>query len=192
MQINRALHRFALAALLCTAVPFPLSVAQSAIVEETVAARLDRLFAELKAARDAEAAEIIAQEIWSAWLHPEDPDLDALMQRVILLRGIGQISSGLELLDQIVVDYPDYAEAWNQRATLHYMVSDYDASLADIERTLELEPRHFGALSGRVLIHLARGEREAALRDMSAALAIHPFLSERALFPELDQETVNI
>lgn len=192
MRINRALRRVVLAALLCSAV-LPLApAAQAQIVSETHEDRLDRLFAELKAAPDSEAAQIISGEIWSTWLHPDDPDLNALMQRVILMRGIGQNSASLELLDEIIRDHPDYAEAWNQRATLHYLNSDFDASLADIAQTLVLEPRHFGALSGRVLIHLARGEREEALRDMTAALAIHPFLSERALFPELGQETVNI
>lgn len=192
MRINQAFARVALAALLCTAAPLLVGATQAQIVTETVAERLDRLFAELKAAPDAEAAQIITGEIWSAWLHPEDPDIDELMQRVVLMRGIGSVSATLELLDQIILEHPDYAEAWNQRATLHYLNSDFDASLADIAKTLELEPRHFGALSGRVLIHLARGERAEALRDMRAALAINPFLTERALFPELGEQPVNI
>ena len=186
------LGRVVLAALLCVAAPLFVDSAPAQIVAETQAARLGRLFAELKAAPDEQTADAIGSQIWSEWLHPEDPELDALMQRVLLLRSIGQTAASLDLLNDIIVDYPDYAEAWTQRATLHYLNSDFEASLADIEKTLELEPRHFGALSGRVLIHLARGERELALRDMNAALALHPFLAERALFPELRQETVNI
>ena len=53
-------------------------------------------------------------------------------------------------------------------------------------KVLEFEPRHFGALSGRALIYLSQGKRALALKDMSAALAVHPFLSEKQLFPELD------
>ena len=52
---------------------------------------------------------------------------------------------------------------------------------------LELEPRHFGALSGRALIYLQQGKRALAIKDMAAAVAVHPFLSERQLFPELDR-----
>ena len=87
---------------------------------------------------------------------------------------------------------PTYAEGWNQRATLYYLIDDYEASLADIDKVLEFEPRHFGALSGRVLIYLAQGKRSEALRDMATALAIHPFLSERQLFPELKEDMIRI
>ena len=95
-------------------------------------------------------------------------------------------------LDALIEDYPTYAEAWNQRATTYYMMQNFEASLADIDKTLELEPRHFGALSGQSLILLAQGKRDQALKAIIAALAIHPFLSERGLFPELAREVTRI
>jgi tetratricopeptide (TPR) repeat protein len=104
----------------------------------------------------------------------------------------GNLPRALTLLSAIVKDYPDYSEGWNQRATLYYMLGDYAASLADIGKTLELEPRHFGALSGRVVIELKQGNRAAALKDMIAALAIDPYLETRSLFPELAPNSTNV
>jgi tetratricopeptide (TPR) repeat protein len=72
------------------------------------------------------------------------------------------------------------------------MLGRLDDSLADIDKVLAIEPRHFGALSGRVLIYLKQGKHAQALRDMIAALAIHPYLSERRLFPELAQDVTHV
>jgi tetratricopeptide (TPR) repeat protein len=155
-------------------------------------ARLDALFAELRVAPDQEAASVLAQQIWQIWTIPSDPRLGARMREVFDLRYMGDLNATISLLDKLVADYPTYAEGWNQRATMRYLANDYEGSLADIEKVLEFEPRHFGALSGRVLIYLAQGKRAEALRDMATALTIHPFLNERRLFPELQQEMVRI
>ena len=73
-----------------------------------------------------------------------------------------------------VNDHPDYAEAWNRRATIHYLLGNYQDSLADIEQTLTLEPRHFGALSGVGLIMQQLGENEKALHAFEQVLEISP------------------
>ena len=71
---------------------------------------------------------------------------------------------------------PDFAEAWNKRATVHYLMGNFEASVADIRRTLALEPRHFGALSGMGLIYDAIGNQTAAMKVWEKALEIHPHL----------------
>lgn len=73
-----------------------------------------------------------------------------------------------------MANYADFAEAWNKRATLHYLLGNYEESLADIEQVLELEPRHFGALSGKGLVHLQRGELTRAKEAFTALLSVHP------------------
>jgi tetratricopeptide (TPR) repeat protein len=153
---------------------------------------LDRLFAELKAAPDAATAQQIGQRIWIYWTTPSDPLLAARMGELLAARRQGDLRRAIALADGLIGDYPDYAEAWNQRATLHYLLGDLDASLADCDEVLAREPRHFGALSGRSLIYLQQGKRSLALKDMAAALNIHPFLAERQLFPELQQEITRI
>ncbi len=153
---------------------------------------LDRLFAQLRVAPDAATAHAIDQEIWALWTAPSDPTLAGRMGEVLAARGIGDLTGGIRLLDELVVDYPDYAEAWNQRATLYYMLGRYDDSIEDCARVLALEPRHFGALSGRSLMYLQMGKRDLALKDMTTAVSIHPFLVERQFFPELGEPATRI
>jgi tetratricopeptide (TPR) repeat protein len=153
---------------------------------------LDQLFTELRAAPDADTAYAIDRKIWDIWMAPDDKDLAERMQQVLAARRALDFTGALALLDRIVADYPTYAEGWNQRATLYYLTDDFERSLADIDKVLQYEPRHFAALSGRAIIHLARNERALALMDMRAALAIHPFLAERQLFPELLNEVTYV
>ena len=155
-------------------------------------ASLDKLFAQLKAAPDANSAEAIGQQIWRIWLIPSDPELAGRMSAVLEAQRESNYQAELTLLNKLVIDYPNYAEGWNQLATLQYMLQNFDDSLSDIDRVLSIEPRHFGALSGRVLIYLAQGNRPLALKAMLAALAVDPFLAEKSLFPELNQPSTQI
>lgn len=181
-NLVRSLVRFVPALLLAFALISPAAADDAA--DKAV---IDKLFAELRVAPTAEAAHVIDQKIWIQWTNPSDKDLALRMLDVMEARQMGNLKVGIELLNQLVLDYPNYAEGWNQRATLYFMVGDYEASIADCGRVLELEPRHFGALSGRAMMYLQMGKRSLALKDMAAALAVHPFLNERQLFPELQQ-----
>ncbi len=155
-------------------------------------ATVDKLFAQLRVAPDAETASAIDQQIWSVWTAPSDPILAGRMREALVARNVGDLAAAVRLLDKLIVDYPDYAEAWNQRATMYYMMGDFDRSIADCAEVLALEPRHFGALSGRALMYLQLGKRALAIKDMAAALAVHPYLSERRLFPELGEPMTHI
>jgi tetratricopeptide (TPR) repeat protein len=150
--------------------------------------RLDKLFAQLALASSPEQAQAIDQQIWMIWTVPSDPTLAGRMNEVVSARRMGDPVEAILLLDRLIEDYPAYAEGWNQRATMYYMIGNFEASIADCAKVLELEPRHFGALSGRALMYLQMGKRNQALQDMRAAVAVHPFLNERQLFPELEQE----
>lgn len=155
-------------------------------------AALDQLFAELKLAPDATTAHEIDQRIWLYWTTPSDPMLAGRMGEVLAARRMGDLAEGITLLNRLIKDYPTYAEAWNQRATFYYMLGNFEASIADCAKVLELEPRHFGALSGRAMMYLQQGRRALALKDMAAALQVHPFLNERQLFPELQHDITRI
>lgn len=146
---------------------------------------LDQLFARLHDAPNALAANEIASEIWLRWTTPEDKNLSKLMKKAMLARQNLDVTLAMNTLDQIVRDFPDYAEGWNQRATLHYILGNYEDSLADIAETLKREPRHFGALSGQAMIYLKLGRRTEALQAITRALSYHPFLTKRQLFPQL-------
>jgi tetratricopeptide (TPR) repeat protein len=177
----------ALFVLLMLAAPIPARAAD--YVDK---AALDELFTELRTVHDAGAANDIVAQIWSIWFHPDNTDLADRMTRASAAMSSQDFGAALSILSGIVKDYPDYSEGWNQRATLFYIMNDYEASLADIDKVLELEPRHFGALSGRVMIYLQQGRRAEALKQMIAALAIDPYLDARKYFPELSQNTTNV
>ncbi len=93
-------------------------------------------------------------------------------------------AGAIAILDRLVALAPDWAEAWNQRATMRFLADDLDGSLADCERVLELEPKHFGALSGQALILMRQGRFDTAQSILRKAVEIDPFLAERALLVE--------
>ena len=84
----------------------------------------------------------------------------------------------LDFLDQVVTMRPDFAEGWNRRATVHFMMKNFAKSMADIGQTLELEPRHFGALSGMALIFKARGSKQMAFNAYQRVLDIYPMMRD--------------
>jgi hypothetical protein len=137
---------------------------------------LDRLFARLAAAADANEAGLIEDEIWEAWTSHPDPLAERGMNRAIAAIAGKQWHEAGAMLDELVHLWPLWPEAWNKRATLAFLTGRDGDSARDIARTLELEPRHFGAIAGFVQICLRSGQPAAALVASEAALAIHPHL----------------
>jgi tetratricopeptide (TPR) repeat protein len=137
---------------------------------------LDALLKELKNAGDEKSATVIEEAVWQLWLRSGSDTVDLLMSRVIGAMKEEDYSLALDLLNHIVELKPGYAEGWNKRATVFFQLQDYARSLHDVERTLALEPRHFGALAGLGLILEELGEDEKALKAFRRALAVHPFL----------------
>ena len=152
------------------------------------AQQLDALFARLKATKDEAEGETIVAEIWQLWLQSGNAEIDEAMQRAVL--AMGRVPAlALPILDDIVARAPQWAEGWNKRATVLYLLGEHDRSLADIDRVLALEPRHFGALAGIGLIRMDKGESRQALAAFRRALAVNPFLKERlGLIPALEKE----
>ncbi|MBO0734918.1 MAG: hypothetical protein J2P49_11510, partial [Methylocapsa sp.] len=110
--------------------------------------KLEALFARLREARKTDEAEAAALSIERIWLQSASDTANLLMQRALASMGSQQLPLALELLGKLVELEPDWAEAWNQRATVRFMTGDFDGAMADISRVLSLEPRHFGALTG--------------------------------------------
>ena len=190
----RHLQRLACTSLLLAALAVGDAVCQSsappAVPEEnaaTRAKRLDALFAGLTSTKVEEEADTMVAEIWRLWLQSGNAEVDAQMQHAVLLMGSVR-AMAMPILDDIVARLPDWAEGWNKRATVLYLIGEYDRSLADCDRVLALEPRHFGALAGIGLIRIQKDESREALAAFRKALAVNPFLKERlSLIPELER-----
>ena len=139
---------------------------------------LDFLFEALKVAPDADAAKLVEGRIWSLWLASGSDTADLLMSRVKKATDAKDTKLAVRLLDAVIELRPEYIEAWNRRATIHFSNKEYGKSLADIRQVLAREPRHFGALTGLGVIMQEFGEDKFALEAFRRALAVNPHLSK--------------
>jgi tetratricopeptide (TPR) repeat protein len=138
--------------------------------------RLPGLFERLKVSQSEPEAKALETVIWQIWSDGGDHDTNALMQRGLTAMEADDQIQALAVFNEMVRLHPGFAEGWNKRATVYFLLGDFTSSVADIEKTLELEPRHFGALSGLGQIYLALDRKEGALKAFEAALAIDPHL----------------
>ncbi len=114
--------------------------------------------------------------IWALWCAHEDDGLARRLSKAIGAIARREFAQAQVLLDALVLDAPGWPEAWNKRATLRFLQGRDEASVSDIQRTLELEPRHFGAMSGFGQICLRAGDEACALVAFQAALRLNPTL----------------
>jgi tetratricopeptide (TPR) repeat protein len=138
--------------------------------------RLDGLFTQLRQANSTEAARPIESDIWEIWLQSGDPAADTLMADGIAAMNAGDAEQAMAAFDRLVALKPNFAEAWNKRATALYLLGRFPESIKDIDRVLALEPRHFGALSGLGLCDLQLDRDKAALDAFERAAAVDPNL----------------
>ena len=136
--------------------------------------RLPPLFEVLRTATTPDRIGYAERFIWAIWHQSGRKDVDRLMETGIEEMGAGRLRESIATFGRIIDRAPEFAEGWNKRATAHYLAGEFDASIRDVERTLALEPRHFGALSGLGLIRLAKGDELGALRAFEATLEVHP------------------
>ncbi len=152
---------------------------------------LDALFMSLKAAASDAEADVIVAEIWQVWTRSGRPEVDRILNEGIGYLAIRQYGPAHDRFTEAIEAAPDFAEAWNKRATVLYLMDEHDRSLADIVKVMALEPRHFGALAGRAIIHAHASRWKEALAAYREALAVNPFLKEReTLIPDLERRVL--
>ena len=136
--------------------------------------RLNGFFEQLLLTNNPVALRATENRIWEIWLEHDNDDVQQLLTLGIEAMNRRQFPEALLIFNQIIENFPDFAEGWNKRATLFYLVGNTDASIEDIKKTLELEPRHFGALSGLGLVYLQQGKLALAEDAFGQIIAIHP------------------
>ena len=139
---------------------------------------LDQLFGRLHLVKDPKRAEVLASAIWRVWSRSGSPSADILLVQAERAMKAGSAKTAISILSTIIDQNPDFAEAWNKRATAYFITRDFDRSIRDIKEVLKREPRHFGALSGLGLIYRELGQDKKALQAFRRALAIHPYLKD--------------
>jgi tetratricopeptide (TPR) repeat protein len=141
---------------------------------EADAPNLDSLFQMLRTADNSGEIELIEARIRMIWMESGQPEIDNMMEAGNKAITSGDYTKAVELFTRVTEQLPDYAEGWNKRATAHYMKGEYQAAIEDINKTLSIECRHFGALSGLASIYISIGDYRSALKALEQLLEIRP------------------
>ena len=137
---------------------------------------LDTLFEKLHSATDPTAIQTLEQAIWEEWTMVPEPAQRQLMVRGIMEMQQQELKAAVETYSRLIEMAPDLSEAWNKRATAHWLLGNFAASLADICETIKREPRHFGAYSGLGMIRAEMGEHGRAIAAFELARKYNPHI----------------
>ena len=149
--------------------------------------QLNKLFDKLSKSHNADIANLVEQEIWTVWhKHPKNINLTDKLELGSELMYQGDFKYALQIFTNIIKTDPSWSEAWNKRATLLFLMKEYQRSLDDIDKVLAIEPRHFGALSGRAQIFIKFEEYKKAIKDLKRAKKIHPVIISNSLILKLE------
>jgi tetratricopeptide (TPR) repeat protein len=147
---------------------------------------LDELFNQLIKTNDLNNAKKLEKKIWSVWSkHPNDKGLTEKMKFGTELMQYGDYYYALKVFNNIIINDPQWSEAWNKRATIYFLMNEFKNSLDDIDKVLNIEPRHFGALSGQARIFIKLQKYEKAIKSIERALKFYPSFRSRELIPEI-------
>ncbi len=150
--------------------------------------RLNQLFNELKANKS-KIAIIIEQEIWALWSkHPTNENLTARLEEGSQLVRDQQYIKAKDIFTEVINLDQSWAEAWNKRATVLYLLGEFQKSQDDIDKVLALEPRHFGALAGQGLVNIQLKNYEKAIRSYEKAQEIYPSMrSPKIMIKQIEE-----
>jgi tetratricopeptide (TPR) repeat protein len=133
----------------------------------------------------------LAEEaIWVVWSRSGDAEIDRLFEQGIDEMNAGRAKESLAIFTRIIERKPEFAEGWNKRATVYFVIGDFDRSLADCAEVLKRNPVHFGALAGCGQIYAQTGEYEKALDHFRRALAVNPNLDGVAFNAQLLERVI--
>ena len=151
--------------------------------------KLNLLFEELKKSNNDSVTLEIEMKIWNIWsTHPTQEKLTQLLSKGSSLMSTGELETAYKIFSTIIESTPDWAEGWNKRATVLYLMGRYQESLKDIDEVLKRESRHFGALSGQGLVHIKLKNYEKAIESYEAVQKIYPSISSaKVMIPRLEK-----
>ena len=137
--------------------------------------RLNNLFKKLNETENQDEIRNLISDIWNIWYEVDDPKVIEYFEKGIQAMNLRNYPLAIRFFTNLIEEDPNFAEGWNKRATVHFMLGNFDESMKDIIKTLELEPRHFGALDGMGLIFIHQGQFQEAIEVYDKMLEIFPF-----------------
>ena len=146
---------------------------------------IDKLFIQLKSANDFENSKKIEDKIWDLWItHPSKNSLTKLLADGSSAMMDNKLDTAYNKFTEVIKLDPNWAEAWNKRATVLYLMGKYKLSQADIDKVLAIEERHFGALTGQGLVQTALKNYQKAIDSYIEAHKVHPFMKSPMIMIE--------
>ena len=153
--------------------------------------QIDKLFDQLKVTTDFDSSQKIETKIWSLWTtHPSEESLTTLLTDGVSYMSQNKLETAYETFTKTIELDPKWAEAWNKRATVLYLMGKYELSQADINKVLELEKRHFGALAGQGLVQTALKNYQKAIDSYIEAHKVHPNMKSPLIMIEKLQKQI--
>ena len=139
--------------------------------------KLDELFNDLKN-NDQYISNKIEQKIWKIWsTHPNNSELTTMLNVGSEFVNNNQLLEAIEIFTKVIELDPSWPEAWNKRATVFYMVGEFEKSQKDIDEVLKLENRHFGALAGQGLVNIKLENYDKAIKSYENVIEIYPSMN---------------
>jgi tetratricopeptide (TPR) repeat protein len=138
--------------------------------------RMEDVPALVQALRDGDGIvrALAENSLWGLWSHSGDPEIDALFELGVEQMNLRQGPAAIAIFTRIIEKKPEFAEGWNKRATVYFLMGEYEKSLHDCDEVMKRNPSHFGALAGYGQIYLRLGLPERALPYFQRALAVNP------------------
>ena len=149
---------------------------------------LNNLFEKLKDDNPVLTFEV-EQEIWKIWsTHPKNKNLTQMLSEGSDLVNNNKLNDAVKVFTKVIKLDPDWAEAWNKRATVLYLLGEFQKSQNDIDKVLKLEKRHFGALAGQGLVNIQLKNYEKAIMSYEKAQKIYPSMkSPKIMIKEIQK-----
>lgn len=138
----------------------------------------EEMFDKLRDAPSESEANDAALDIWASWMESGSATVDIMMERGVTAQATGDLDAARKYYDRAILIEPDYAEAWNRRATVFLIEENWAEALRDLNEALRLEPRHFGAWSGLGMMFESIGAEKQALEAYREALALYPLMPQ--------------
>ena len=169
-------------------IAFFIFLLNTVLYAEDQSKELDRLFLDLKKNIPSKSVNI-EQKIWLLWsTHPSDEKLTSLLDEGSRLVQDQKFYKAISIFTDVIEIDPTWAEAWNKRATVFYMVGEFQKSQNDIDKVLALEQRHFGALAGQGLVNIQLKNYEKAIRSYEQAQEIYPAMrSPKIMIKQIEE-----
>jgi len=141
----------------------------------------DELFDRLVASPNETAARALTEKLWDIWLKAPDAKAQSMLDLGLQLHAQGQFDAAKGAYDKLIAYCPDFAEGYNQRAFVYYLTGRWALALVDLDRAIELSPRHLGALSGKGLTLMQLNRQDEAQEMFRHTLKLNPWMPERSL-----------